>query len=171
MNIYRKMSFWYTILILIIFFAVILMSLTYGEKARLVPLLISISGAVLTLFVLIGEKYPDLIKRFDFSLTQFVAEEKENGTGHAQAGEIPLRGILTFLAWVMWAAVLIFFIGFQFAIPLYVFSFLKIFGRLTWLRSIITAVMASCLLYGLFEIALKVSLFKGILFGELIPQL
>ena len=171
MKIYRRLSFWYSILILIVLSIAILISLTYGKNERLIPLIIATAGAVLTILVLIGEKYPDFISRFDFSITEIAIEGLETGNGHAAAGNIPFRGVLKFLAWTVWALVLILFIGFHFAIPVFVFTFLKIFGRLAWIRSIVAAVIATGVLYGLFEIVLKVALFKGILLGELLPHL
>ena len=171
MNTFRKLSFWYSVLILVVLFIVILISLTYSGKERLAPLIAGISGAVLTVLVLIGEKYPELTKRFDFSLTQLAFEGLETKAGQTESRNNQLQGALRFLAWMGWAMLLIFFIGFHIAIPVFVFTFLKIFGRLSWLRSLVSAVVSAFVLIGLFEVVLKVGLFKGILLGELIPPL
>ena len=103
MKIYRRLSFWYSVLILIVLSIIILISLTYGKNERLIPLIIAASGAVLTILVLIGEKYPNLISRFDFSITEIKIEGMETRNGHAGAGDIPFKKILIFLAWVGWA--------------------------------------------------------------------
>jgi len=58
--------------------------------------------------VLSTVKYPNFVNRFDFSLTQIIPEGMESGGGHASAGNIPLAGMLEFLAWMFWAIILIF---------------------------------------------------------------
>ena len=97
-------------------------------------------------------------------------EGSESGDGHASAGNIPLAGLLKFFAWMIWAIMLIFLIGFHIAIPVFVFTFFKFFGRFTWARAAIATVIAAGFLYGLFEIILKVGLFRGILLGEQLPH-
>jgi len=71
MRFYRKgsFSFWVTVLLLLILLIAVVESFSYSDRARLVPLIVTIPTSMLVIFMLIGERYPKLTRRFDISLS------------------------------------------------------------------------------------------------------
>ncbi|MFC2040620.1 tripartite tricarboxylate transporter TctB family protein [Chloroflexota bacterium] len=170
----RGWSFWFSLLLLILALMFVGLSFSYKPEGRLVPLIVGIPTLILAILVVLSERYPRLIRVFDVNLedmgrtglTEAVAIEesmpKENYSGQK------LRNLLI---WIFGLFLLIFFVGYVIAVPLYLFLFLKFFSRASWLKTtIITLVMAS-IVYGGFEVGMRGNLFEGILFGAFLPPI
>jgi len=147
-------SSYFLIAILIIALAVIARSLTFPSlQTQLFPLIVS--GFILVLAMI------ELSK-------EFLAERKAKTTSDlkTESTEGESRGNLRkyFLGWG-WAVGLllaIYLVGFIIAIPLFIFSYLKLNGR-KWLLSVGMAVVMTMFIYVIFVVALKVDLYPGFL--------
>ncbi len=73
------------------------------------------------------------------------------------------RGYLLAGAWVVGFVLGIYVLGFIVAIPVFVLSYMKSHG-IRWLVSIAFATITTVLIYGVFEFALGVDLYWGLLF-------
>ena len=80
-----------------------------------------------------------------------------------------LKQLLHMVLWIVFFFLLIFFFGFLVSIPLYTVGFLKVQGKLSWLRALISGVILEAVVFLLFEVAMEFSLYRGWLFGEVIP--
>jgi hypothetical protein len=60
-------------------------------------------------------------------------------------------------------------IGFRFAVPLFVISFARFEGRANWLAAILVAFITWAFVVGYFELFMQFGMFRGILFGEMLP--
>lgn len=78
-----------------------------------------------------------------------------------EAGTI-LRRCGNLAAWLGGLAVIIYLLGFLVAIPLYILSYLKWHG-IKWLAAIITAALTTAIIYGVMEVFLKVTLWRGLI--------
>lgn len=67
--------------------------------------------------------------------------------------------------------VVIFLAGFHIRIVVFAFTFLKVQAGISWVKASIATAIIWCVTYFLFEVALGFTMFKGLLFGELIPDI
>ena len=101
---------------------------------------------------------------------EILTKEKSGATvaggeaGKQEESRESWRGSLVAGAWVAGFFLVIYLLGFIIAIPLFVLSYMKLHGT-RWVVAIVFAVLASALIYGGFELALKVNLYKGLVFG------
>ncbi|MFC1893793.1 tripartite tricarboxylate transporter TctB family protein [Chloroflexota bacterium] len=67
-------------------------------------------------------------------------------------------------AWLVGFALFIYLLGFLIAVPLYTLFYMKQRGS-RWLGAFVTAVLFTAIIYIVFEVALGVILYKGVLFA------
>ena len=167
-------SFWVNIIFLIILFIAMIGSFNYSERARLIPLAVCIGVSILILIVLIGEKYSRLIRSFDSSLID-VSSGSSNGKLLSESITMRERDgpgkVAIIFGWLVGFFVLIYLAGFLIAIPISVLTFLKIWSRLPWTKTMVIAAVTWGFIYILFEVIMKVDLFEGILFGGVSPPI
>lgn len=91
--------------------------------------------------------------------------------GKAPTGEktgpgdgIGLRRFGVALSWVVGFSLGVYLLGFVISIPVFVVSYLKVHRR-GWLISLAFAAIILALIYGMYEVALRAPLYKGLLFG------
>ena len=84
-------------------------------------------------------------------------------TTRAEEAEESWRGYLFAGAWVVGFFLGIYLVGFIIAIPVFVLSYMKSHGT-RWLVAIVFAALTTVLIYGVFEFALGVDLYRGLLF-------
>ena len=78
--------------------------------------------------------------------------------------ETPLTAYWRTGTWVVVFALAIYLLGFLISIPLFIILYLKRHGT-GWLKSIIIGAVTTAVLYSAFEIALKIDLYRGLLFS------
>jgi len=160
MKLHSKGTFLFTLLLLLFTLAVVLMSFNYGQKTRLMPLIVGIPTLLLAAFLVLVQFYPGLQHRFDIDV---FSVGRLRG---ADIGEQTRKGSLlfhTFLLFFFFALVLL--LGFLIATPLYLLTFFRISGRQSWAKSIIATGVVSGLLYLLFAVLMGLRLFEGLLLG------
>ncbi len=72
-----------------------------------------------------------------------------------------VRKYASLAIWILGFLAAIYLLGFIIAPPLFIIAYLKS-RAIVWLRSIVTAVLVTVSIYGVFELLLKVSLYRGI---------
>ena len=124
------------------------------ESTRLVPLL----AGIVTLVLLI----------LDMLMTRFGAGG-DRETEQAEGGGVIVpesRGReLTAILFVAGGVAGIYLVGFLISIPLYLFASIAYLGNQSTKIALIVALVASLLIYLLFEVALDYQLFPGVLFS------
>ncbi len=93
---------------------------------------------------------------------QRVTEAEGETITKEKAGE-GLRGYLLTGAWVLGFFLAIYLLGFLIAMPLFVLTYMKTHGT-RWLTTIILTILTPLFIYGLFELALGITLYRGLLF-------
>ena len=168
----RRGNMLFTVLLLVFILIVILTSLTYSPEARLIPLLIGGVTLILGILVLISEFYPGLLKTLDVSLMDFAASGAAKEMGSEKPTEVQVvKKVLNISIWLAGFLVLIYFIGFLISIGMFVLLFLKVYGKRSWVKTIIVSALTWGFIYGTFEMFIKVELFRGILFEAIVPPI
>ena len=137
-----------TAAMLAIFAGMSAMALTYPEKARFLPLLISVPATLMCLAQLI----------FD---VRSVLQDRSAEDSAATALEYP-REIKMFF-WLILFLLGIMSFGFLYAAPILVFAFLRFGEKEPWATAILGGLGAWIILYGVFTRLLELFLFEGIL--------
>ena len=146
---------YFLIVIMVLMLVMINLSLRMEYfTSKLLPLLISIIVFILAAIGLVQD-----ITAKDKAKVTVIEDEMSK---KEEAGE-KLRDYLPMGAWVVGVSVVIYLLGFIITIPLFVLAYMKSHG-VKWLVSITSAVLITLLIYGGFELALRVALYRGLLF-------
>ncbi len=148
-------SSWVLIVIMVVMLVVIISSLRMEYfESKLLPIIIGSVVFVLAAIALWRELLAGGKSRATVTGGETTREE-ETGVGW-------LRYLLAG-AWVVGFFLAIYLLGFIIAIPLFILSYMKSHGT-GWLTTIIFTILTPVLIYGIFELALKVDLYPGLLF-------
>ena len=130
-------------------------SLTYpAVKTKLVPS--TVSGLV---FVLAGIQLWKELSHKEQSEKDSKADAIDEESPESEVG---WRENLVAFAWLSGFLVAIYLLGFLTSILLFIFLYMKL-NRRGWTSSIITAVLATALIYLIFVVVLRADLFPGII--------
>ena len=129
-------------------------ALAWPLKAKLFPLVIGIPLFFLALaevlWVLLAKKK---------------ADTEEFRLSPDQPNDVALRRTFIGAGWAIGFFVAIVLLGFQVAVPVLVFAYIRLQGRESWLFTVIfTAAVWACF-YGLFDLLLHLPFPAGLLFG------
>ena len=148
----RGSSYFYIVIMVVMLIAIGLSLNMEHIESKLLPLLIGGTVFVLATIGLVRE----ILSGEEHKATGIEADGKEKEV----AG---WRGYLRPGAWVVGFFLAIYLLGFIVAIPLFILAFIKSHGA-RWLSAIISAVITSALIYVIFELGLRVILYRGLLF-------
>jgi hypothetical protein len=100
---------------------------------------------------------------FVLAAIAFIRELRSKKETRGAEEATPLSAYWQTGAWIGGLALAIYIIGFLISIPLFIMLYLKRKGS-GWLKSIIVAGVTTAFLYLAFEVALRVDLYRGLLF-------
>lgn len=147
----------------------IFISFSYDHKTRLVPLGVALATLGLLVGVIINDIRPvPFLERLNRDLTEIYRNKGLSGRREQKSGG---RKFFEFLCWISGFFVSILFFGFNISIVLFAFAFFKTEARFSWIKSLLAAGLIWASIFVVFELALNFALFKGWLFGEVLPPL
>ncbi len=162
-----RLAFTALIFLFVLFF--IVTSFSYEHDARLIPLLVGFSTLVLVLAVLVNEIHPvSIVEKMNVDWTK---DLKVQESSPKIKEKVSAKKILINICWIFGFFLFIFLFGFPISIALFTLAFLKIEGKVSWVKALLTAVIVSAAVFVIFEWAMGFGLFEGILFGEITPPL
>ena len=169
MNRVNKGKLVFAAILLVLTLCFIIAALGYDEpKARSVPVLVGIATIILGIFSIIHVIRPiDFVTRFDMSIVD-LGKQVDSKEEAEEPLDIKLLGSV---AWLAGLFAVTFFLGFHIGIVAFMLAFLKVRGKVGWIKSITAAVLVWGIVYIMFEKAMGFSLFKGLFFGEILPLL
>ena len=138
--------------------AMAVMSLEFSFKSRLLPFSSAVIAAAMLLFLLLLSFRPKLAE-------WYARHEKEALTEVTEFTQEEKRKELSIFAWFLGGVALVFLAGFLVAIPLFLFLFLRLHARESWLLSLVLPLCVGAVVYGAFVFILRVPLEGGLLFG------
>ena len=167
MNQINKGKLIFAAILLVLTLCFIIASFSYEEpRARMVPLAIGIATFIMGLVSVLHEIRPiQFITRFDMSIID-LSKQIDSKEKPEETLDIKLLGSI---GWITGFFIVIFLLGFHIGIIAFMLAFLKVRGRIGWIKSTVTAIIVWAGIYFLFEKAMGFSLFKGVLFGEILP--
>jgi putative tricarboxylic transport membrane protein len=127
--------------------------MSLDEDSRHVPLL--------TGFVAITLLFFEAMKRFIFKADAVSVEESVSDDDM----DVPLSREITGLAYIAGLAMAIYFLGFYAAIPIYLFVAIAYLGKQPKKSAITVAIIASVVIYVVFQLLLEIRLYQGLLFS------
>jgi hypothetical protein len=162
-----RLAFTALILLFVLFF--IVTSFSYEHDARLIPLLVGFSTLVLVLAVLVNEIHPlSIVEKMNVDWTK---DLKVQESSPKKKEKVSAKKLLIIICWIFGFFLFIFLFGFPISIALFTLAFLKIEGKVSWVKALLTAVIVSAAVFVIFEWAMGFGLFEGVLFGEIIPPI
>lgn len=162
-----RLAFTALILLFVLFF--IVTSFSYEHDARLIPLLVGFSTLVLVLAVLVNEIHPvSIVEKMNVDWTK---DLKVQESSPKKKEKVSAKKLLIIICWIFGFFLFIFLFGFPISIALFTLAFLKIEGKVSWAKALLTAVIVSAAVFVIFEWAMGFGLFEGVLFGEIIPPI
>ncbi len=151
-----KQNVTFSALILAFLVLMVVYSLKYQFQARLFPLVVGIPAIGLIAIVLVRS----IVAARSKKEKDAAAALMEESTGFP-AGWKVTTGVI---AWIAGFVALIFVAGFNIAVLLFVFCYLK-YHKASWLRSAIVAASIEAGMYGIFTIGMKMPFYPGLLFS------
>jgi len=144
------------------FVTLILISMTYSAKARRMPLVILIPGAVLALIVTVKDvsQQRSVPERRE---VEAEGEEIEDGELEGVAATDHTKKMFVMFGWMALLVGMIWVAGFLVTIPVYTIMFMRSLKE-SWRLSIIFGVAGFIVLYFLFVCGLNMELYPGLIF-------
>jgi hypothetical protein len=146
-------------------------SFSYRGMAEFVPLVFAVPTTLLTLLILLGERYSRVAQYFEVGLEELfsteAAQSQNPGASTAPRGEVKI--ILRTFGWFAAFAAIVFLAGFYVATALFALLFMHFQGRIGWIGSIGATLLSEIFFYAVFDRMLQVNFYPGIFFGAQIP--
>ena len=139
------------IMLLMVFFGFI-----YSGESKILPMISGVFSALIMGFMVImsfSAKITSWYQRF---------EKKSVLSERTMKGDEKKREI-SVIAWFSGCTVVIYFLGFLVGIPLFLFLFLKLWAKESWLLSVVLATAVLVVVYFTFVYILRVPLHRGML--------
>jgi len=173
MNNMAKGSAIFTGLLAVLALLFIIDCFDYETKARQVPLLVGIPTLFSALIVLWGEIFsPKLLKRLDVTVFDLGIDDSDRDEPARETSKVAGRiGVLNLFVAVVGYFVLVYLVGLLIASGIFVLLFLKVFNKTNWVLSILLTAVTLGFIYSVIDVFMKVDMFKGIIFGGIVPSI
>lgn len=146
----------FMLMVLIIMILMVMVSFQYGAGSRTLPMISGTFAALLMGFLVImsvSAPISDWYQKFE---VKSILSEKELSVAEKKRE-------LSVVAWFSGCTVVIYLLGFMIGIPLFLFLFLKIWAKESWLLSVVLAAVVLAVVYVAFVYILRVPLHGGML--------
>lgn len=142
----------------------LMMTLGYNPQARLAPLVVLVGTLALAGIQLGSEVRRVLVAHPRDGLEADNSAQGEEGEEKGGRVWNPRQREARAILWVIGFFGLILVVGFYIAIPLFAFVFQRVYGRESWTKSALLAGAFLVVVYLVFGLFLKASLYSGLLF-------
>lgn len=147
-----KGSFVFLILMIVLCLYLLVEALSFPFRSKVFPIFLGI----LPILVFSGIQMLTECRKGKEMNNQEEEEEEEEGP-------IAWKKTILVFAWVVGFIVMVAVVGFVVAIPIFSFLFLKLFWKERWHVALLTSMIIIAIVYGVFVMAFKIPLYKGIL--------
>jgi len=158
-------SMFFTALLVFFAGAIVFVALTYPSDARQAPLLIGIATVALGVLLLIGERYPKLLSMMNVSMMQYGGSLEETDELEEVGDREELKRLMVMMGWMVGFFGFVYGVGFLVAIAIFVLAYVKTYARTGWMWSVLVTAGVWVFVYVMFELVIRVELYRGILFG------
>lgn len=145
----------FMIFLLLVMLLMVFLSFSYGSGSKILPMGSGIFSALIVAFL--------LIMSFSSQISSWYQKfEKRSVLAESVLSVKEKKRELSVVAWFSGCTAAIYFLGFLVAIPLFLFLFLKIWAKESWLMSLALAAAVPAIVYLTFVYILSVPLHRGI---------
>ena len=144
--------------------------LGYGRNSRLFPVAVGTVTAVLILLDLASLWASGLVSRTGVGAGGSGRTEVPSLTEREEVGYSGAR-LMRMVGWLLGSALGVGLVGFALTVPVFIVSFGRVEGRASWVACLLTAVVFFIFIVGYFEFFMRIRMFRGVLFGDLLPLL
>ncbi|MBI2360907.1 MAG: hypothetical protein HYV04_18715 [Deltaproteobacteria bacterium] len=141
----------------------------YGRNSRIFPVAVGIVTAVLIVLDLASLWAPGLFFRTRVGAEGLLRAETPLA-GAERAGYSGTR-LVRMVSWLLAGALGVGLVGFGATVPVFIVGFGRIEGRASWVACLLMAVFFFIFIVGYFEFFMRIRMFRGVLFGDLLPLL
>jgi hypothetical protein len=139
----------------------------YGPNSRIFPIAIGIPTVILLALSIAAVWKPSILRGADVQLG--ASSNTEAALDEVGETKYAPSHIAAMMAWLIIAGLAVGLIGFRFAVPLFILLFARFEGRANWLAAILVAFFTSAFIVGYFDLFMNFEMFRGIIFGEMLP--
>ncbi|MDW7738750.1 MAG: tripartite tricarboxylate transporter permease [Bacillota bacterium] len=175
---WKNGEFIFTAVVTAFVLLIMAVSFQYGERARMVPLLVSSGTLVLLLGLLVGHFFPELMKRMEVGLDDMLGGSSKQKCDAEEKEQTAIGSVLRIIFWIVGLATIIFLFGLPVSIPLLLLAFLLFEGKVVWWKALLIAAVGSVIFFvALNYLGVRLwlgaipRLIPGILGGSIIPRL
>lgn len=141
----------------------------YGRNSRLFPLAIGIPTVILMALALVAVWKPSAVRWADVYSGASARGDESGDPDEKGETNYPAVYALRMMGWLILCALGIGLFGFHLTVPVYILLFGRIEGGAGWVPSILVGILCWVFLVGYFELFMKFHMFKGVLFGDILP--
>ena len=150
-------SIWPPLLLLALSVGYAVWAQKYGDVPRLMPTIVGVATAILAVL--------DLLSRFDTRVGNFLKVAMGADFANREMGHNPgLRDEVVQIGWMVGCILGILTIGILPTIPLFIASYMRLFGGRPWLSCALSALLVLAFVTLTFEVLLDYTLYRGVLF-------
>lgn len=160
-----------TILLLGFSLYFVVVGYSYGPNSRIFPVGVGIPTAILTAVALVGIWKPNFVRWAEVQFGDDPSDTELSVTEKRKRAGLPVLRLLRMLGWLFLADAGVALFGFRVAVPLFIALFSRVEGHTRWGISILVGVLSWAFMVGYFDVLMDLRLFRGILFGDLLPLL
>ena len=146
----------FLIFLLFIMLLMAFLSFQYSGGSQILPLASGIFSALITGFLVLMSFFPKIISFYQKFETKSVLSE-------SVLSDDEKKREISVIAWFSGCTAMIYFLGFLIGIPLFLFMFLKLWAKESWILSLVLAAIVLGVVYLTFIYILRVPLHGGIL--------
>ena len=141
--------------LLLIVLLMVAFSFQYSGGSQILPLASGIFSAMIMAFLVIMSFSAKIISFYQKFESRSVVSEDTLGTEEKKRE-------VSIIFWFSGCTAMIYFLGFLIGIPLFLFMFLKLWAKESWLLSLVLTIAVLAVVYFAFVYILKVPLHQGI---------
>ena len=158
-----------SLLILAFAMGIVLGAFQYDERSRMLPLIIGIPTLMMLLVLVLGETvFPRVVSRFDIDLLgvrRTETRQQPQGTSETRPTWTESQALVIIAGWLITFLILIVLLGYDIAIASSVLGFIRLYGKQSWLRSVLVAIGVWAFIFLVFRLFMDLHMFPGLLFG------
>jgi len=139
----------------------------YGHNSRIFPIAVGIPTVILLALSIVAVWKPTILRGADVHLGG--ASSDEPNADEIGEAKYETAHVAAMMGWLMFAGVAIGLIGFRFAVPLFVLLFGRFEGQANWLTAALVAFFTWAFIIGYFDLFMNFGMFRGVVFGDLLP--
>ena len=146
----------FLIFLLLMMLVMVVFSFNYSGGSKILPLISGIFSALIMGFMVIISFSPKIA-------TWYQNFEKKSVLSEKTMKKEEKKREISVIAWFSGCTAVIYFLGFLIGIPLFLFLFLKLWAKESWLLSVVLATAVLVVVYFTFVYILRVPLHRGML--------